>query len=385
MAKYDVTYRCGHTGVVNLTGKIKDREWKLDREAMKLCPDCWKVEQGRLHAEENARSAEKCKEEGLPELMGTQKQIAWANTIRLNLINQIEKTIANLLERAKEKEEFKKNATIALKSIKRKTSASWWIDHRNVSDFDIINLIKREFREAKKALTEAPAEVVEKINNEATVYPENQKTSTVAEIRPLEGRLEINFPESRDDFRKIVKNELKMTWNDTCWSRRILSKHGKVQDRAAEAGHKLLAAGFPIRIFNEEIRQKAITGEYEIEITNWIQVRAEGEYKDWFAISWDREDDYYKVARQIPGSRWSKPSVVVPPIKYEEVLDFAKMYNFKLSEKAQELAEIERKKKEAALVVSVKLPEKKERVVAPSIPPILEIPTEVTIDDDLKD
>lgn len=41
MAKYDVTYACGHTGVVSLFGPNKDRERKLEWLAGQLCPACW--------------------------------------------------------------------------------------------------------------------------------------------------------------------------------------------------------------------------------------------------------------------------------------------------------------------------------------------------------
>lgn len=42
MAKYDVTFACGHTGTVNIVGPYKQREKKLQwYEERGLCPDCY--------------------------------------------------------------------------------------------------------------------------------------------------------------------------------------------------------------------------------------------------------------------------------------------------------------------------------------------------------
>lgn len=41
MAQYTVTYACGHTGTLELFGKGKDREWKLQKAAEGDCPQCW--------------------------------------------------------------------------------------------------------------------------------------------------------------------------------------------------------------------------------------------------------------------------------------------------------------------------------------------------------
>jgi len=47
MAKYQVTYGCGHTGTVDLIGPTKQRENRLEWLATQLCPDCWKEKQAK--------------------------------------------------------------------------------------------------------------------------------------------------------------------------------------------------------------------------------------------------------------------------------------------------------------------------------------------------
>ena len=43
MAKYSITYSCGHEGVVELFGKTAEREQKIDYfEKNGLCRECYK-------------------------------------------------------------------------------------------------------------------------------------------------------------------------------------------------------------------------------------------------------------------------------------------------------------------------------------------------------
>ena len=77
--KYEVTYKCGHTGTVELFGKESDREYRLSRMAEEDCPDCQK-------AAVHAMCAEQAERYGLPDLVGSPKQIAWAEEIRAEFI-----------------------------------------------------------------------------------------------------------------------------------------------------------------------------------------------------------------------------------------------------------------------------------------------------------
>lgn len=49
MAKYDITYSCGHKGEITLFGKTSERERKIAwYESTGLCPDCKKIETIKL-------------------------------------------------------------------------------------------------------------------------------------------------------------------------------------------------------------------------------------------------------------------------------------------------------------------------------------------------
>lgn len=93
--KYYVTFSCGHEGEVNLYGKAKDRDRRIAwYEEEGICPDCYrkmKEEERRKADEELAAYADKIKTEwNLPELEGTEKQVAWARKIRASYFKKFE-------------------------------------------------------------------------------------------------------------------------------------------------------------------------------------------------------------------------------------------------------------------------------------------------------
>lgn len=379
MAWYEVTRACGHSEECYLSGPRSGHRWRLARvEPYKLCEECYRAEMEKRHQEENREAAEAARKMNLPRLSGTEKQVAWAETIRLELLDCIHSRLGERF--------YAPEVYAIVEYIKEtKTAASWWIDHRFVDAFMGRWLQKLE-EEMIRTRREASPEALE-ARIEATVRPENPVTDTVAEIRPLNNFVEIEFPERREDFRQIVREKLNMKWDGEkkCWYRKLSFGTGAAEERVAEAGHRLLAAGFPIRIYDAYIRQRAIAGDYEPECTRWITARTAGDYKGWFAVSWGRGEDFYAVARKLPGSRYDRPDVVVPAEQFEQILDFAQMYDFRLSPGAQQLVEAASNEKERALIVQpvhVSEPRKPEPLTKP---PRLEVPSEVDIDEELRD
>ena len=62
-------------------GNSRDRQWRADHWSHE-CDECKR----KRIALENEKNAEKNREEGLPALVGSEKQIAWAETIRAGFI-----------------------------------------------------------------------------------------------------------------------------------------------------------------------------------------------------------------------------------------------------------------------------------------------------------
>lgn len=381
MAKYHVDYSCGHRGEIVLFGPTKNREWRLEKEKENTCSDCYEkqlAEQGAIAAQENAVA-------GMPPLHGTEKQVLWAERIRnaaMKMLESMEITPQTLFCLCNASQD---DIDLAIHAMMCKEKASWWIDNRTVfNSIAVVDFLAKELAGGNPRQAVAPKTVVADAKAESTVRPGEPKTETVAEIRIKGDVIEVDFPEKREDFWVILKKQMGFNWSGTSWQRTIVPKNGTPSDRAAEVGHVLLVAGFPIRIYDDVVRQKAISGDFAAEQTRWIMCRKEGaEYAGWFAISWGKEDDFYAAAKRIPGSRWHSPSVVVPPEQYEQVLDFAAHHKFTLSDVAQQAAAQARHAKEDALVVSVS--ERKRSSHIGGKPEKLAVPEEVGIDESLCD
>ena len=119
--KYEVKMSCGHVETVELFGKAADRERKIAwLEKNGICEECKKAER---EAADRA-AAESAKENGWAELKGSEKQIAWAESIRAEKMAEMKKMPA---------------ANDQTKAIKEKivetmagiNEARWWIDSRN--------------------------------------------------------------------------------------------------------------------------------------------------------------------------------------------------------------------------------------------------------------
>jgi hypothetical protein len=122
MAKYDVDYTCGHSERIDLVGKVAIRYRRIETMEKRECPTC-------RHKNELAAAQKSAKEMQLPPLVGTPKQIAWAESIRA--------------EKLREFNGYNKGFSILgvapltiadiPATILAETGARWWIDNRNHS------------------------------------------------------------------------------------------------------------------------------------------------------------------------------------------------------------------------------------------------------------
>jgi len=89
MSKHLITRSCGHQEWVQIYGPTKDREWKAQAESKRVCRECYEKElKAKREAEAIARAeaakiaAKEAQAGNLPALSGSEKQVAWAETIR---------------------------------------------------------------------------------------------------------------------------------------------------------------------------------------------------------------------------------------------------------------------------------------------------------------
>ncbi|MFC3163277.1 hypothetical protein [Ciceribacter thiooxidans] len=129
MAKYSVSYSCGHAAERQLIGKIADRQRYVSWAAENgLCPDC--VKSDKLKAVEAAEV-----ENDLPALSGSEKQIAWARQIRVDKIGEVIGYFEDLRPKvlAGNLEAFDAMVSRGLAALVAQGRAGWWIDNKDRS------------------------------------------------------------------------------------------------------------------------------------------------------------------------------------------------------------------------------------------------------------
>lgn len=365
-------FKCSQCGdsvvVIGQNRSAADRLAQYRQDQKSLCHDCWDKQRAEQRAADSQAAAESAAQTGLPALTGSEKQIAWAETIRRENLSRLT-ALADGLEG-----DHAALVAEATDLIRAQDRAAWWIDTRGeywwqdrsafaawlIGGSKFFDLpVSEQMARARAymgglrpAEPPAPPAVVAEARAEATVIPAARVTATPAEFRQVDGGIHIIFPEKRDDFRAIVK-ACGYRWSDDHW-RCAGPTAGDPAERLVEAAHRLLAGGFPVIVQDADLRRRAVAGEFEPRHTRWIErCNAATHLRGWFLLSWSYEEDYYAPSRQIPGSVWEKPYVAVPPEQFEELLDFADRYDFRLSPGAQEAVKQARANRAAALITDI--------------------------------
>lgn len=346
---------------------------KWAEENITECRDCENKRTAARREAENAKAAEASKEAGWPALTGSEKQIAWAESCRANLIGLIEKHY----DKDDEVVQYVKNGIIEI--LLTKTTASWWIDNRNADvnelhfiagtiDQEKINALKAVAKSGivpEKAPEETSKEEV-KTPDRPIAIPENQKHSGCADIRIDGGKVTVAY--DRDEiFRGIVKG-MGFTWNSG-WVLKLDETTGTAENVCAELGSKLLNAGFSARFDTQEIMDAAVSGDYTPRHMRWIwSPKAGGFYVEWG----ERSDRLYHEAISIPGAKYSAPGVLVPDRSWDALADFAEKNDFRFSTKAHALMESLAGSTSVVAPEKVKKPEYQEKNVLETSREVLE-------------
>jgi DNA-directed RNA polymerase subunit RPC12/RpoP len=382
MAKTE--YTCAECGAsVTVWGRNRSEANRLARwheSEGHLCSDC---EAKRL-AEKNRKAADANATTGLPQLTGSEKQIAWAETLRQKMLanarayaplmrilrdsftmdatpledipgirEEMRAAVADVAERDRHYVLTSADSVMReigsaaryekfLEIMARQTRASWWIDHHNFNLQVILESLKTEIDAAEAAETdsEVPAEekaLLDDAQAEALLKPAGEPLSTqIAEISLVGEEVRVIFAEKREDFRLLMR-DMGFVWTISRWARRMGVTTGDAIDCLAETAHRIVAAGFLARLHDDEARARALSGQFTPAKTRWVSKNISGQFYGWFVISWARSDDFYAPARRLLGARYQGGKIYVPPGSVMEVADFAAQYDFALTPGAQEI------------------------------------------------
>ena len=128
--KYTVKRKCGHEERIALFGSYNSRQKQLEWEASKLCKACY-IEEKKQAEKTDAESL------GLPELTGSEKQIAWANSIRLEWAKPFLAKLDSWRERGADEADIERCRQAFLAVLSNRTEAKWWIDHQHELDLKL--------------------------------------------------------------------------------------------------------------------------------------------------------------------------------------------------------------------------------------------------------
>lgn len=129
--KYTITHACGHTQDrqiygTDTRGQRGDKARWLESQP---CSDCSRVQRERERAEESERAAAHAAAEDWPELSGTPRQVAWAQTLRADAVAACDQRA----DRAGPPAADELRRAWRRMMVSRYTDASWWIEHRDMT------------------------------------------------------------------------------------------------------------------------------------------------------------------------------------------------------------------------------------------------------------
>lgn len=376
MAKYQITMSCGHVETHDVIGKRQQREWRISKLESELCSDCL----AHQREKENQANAQLNAESGLPALTGSEKQIAWAETIRAkayqaysqsfhifielgmgylkhpdykpvvpfiegikevlsnakkdNLTEQVEAVIA-MLKDDEQRAELCKKATVGLFD---NTNSGFWIDNHRIINKKIGEIIAKNMMvvidEIPTADDEHERQAQIEATIEATIYPNDNTHLIPVSIKSSANTISLNY---NQDIYPVV-SALGFKCQNSIATLECREQHGHIDDRTAELIAKLLEAGIAIRCYNAIAREKALNGDYEPYHKYWISQIRDG---DMVVIPHFGSDDLYHKIRKIKGSKWSG-ICLVPVAKYDDILGFAKLNNYKITQSVLARLEQER-------------------------------------------
>jgi hypothetical protein len=135
-----VKHACEHTVLYPFYGD-DDFAWgdRAQQLSQGICRLCAAIEQKEEQRKKAVQAHHYAKERGLPPLEGSEKQVAWAETVRLSAFGAIDKVLKWVDEVNEEAERedpdywytVQQGVKRSITYLEEQTDAKWWIDHRH--------------------------------------------------------------------------------------------------------------------------------------------------------------------------------------------------------------------------------------------------------------
>jgi hypothetical protein len=129
--KHLILHACKHEAERELRGNRNSQAWQAKQWAAKPCPTCWRADVDSASAEAMLTA----EEHNWPALVGTDPQIAWARTVRGELVDTLPSRMVELTKMADARGTTFDNVAdaivLAREIVLAQTSAAWWIESRS--------------------------------------------------------------------------------------------------------------------------------------------------------------------------------------------------------------------------------------------------------------
>lgn len=366
-----------------LAGNRKSAENKADWMLSKghVCEDC--VIANRIAENEAAKTANHAA--GLAELTGSEKQVAWAETIRRDILRRLS-DVEELLSREDINAAVKQLHTISwwsgrlvsdirhafvikseevapyakrfFSALRAQCSASWWIDHRDCGTDTLIKALHAAMADA-----DVPAEIIAEAKAEATIQPPSPVTPYPVEIT-VKGECVVAEAAEPSEAITDVMHKMRCSFSDSRWMLPVGPTTGSAEDRAAELAHHLLAKSVPVMCFNEAVREKALNASFQPRYPRWIARSTEK--RGCIMIHWtDDSDDVMKDVNRLPKSFMSfgsRQRWFVRAGYWQAIRDFAEIHHFHLTAEAERMLQ-QAEVNEKARLLATEIPAAPKQVV----------------------
>lgn len=120
-----ITHVCGHEQAHYLTGFASQQDRKARWLTTTKCRSCFVADKKTAQADAASRDGAAIAHLDLPPLMGSERQVAWATSVRAS-------RLAALVA------ELDAGNTDAFHACLSITDAKWWIDHRDLANTDLV-------------------------------------------------------------------------------------------------------------------------------------------------------------------------------------------------------------------------------------------------------
>ena len=228
----------------------------------------------------------------------------------------------------------------ALDRLTKIDSAHWWIENRERTAAELVTAILVDPKSAERGIAIDPAVAIARAEamGEATLQPSDNadaKGVVIEAEMPTESIINLRYPGFSERFNAFVKLR-RFHWNKPYWSRDV----DVTDDVFIEVCNDLLGRGYSVRIFNNELRAKVASGEYQPEPVLIIEAYPCKSNELQFRFKWRKSGGFVGAIHKLPGSRVFNDAALVRADCWEEVLDIAEVHGFVLKPEVAQVVEI---------------------------------------------